>query len=144
MEDYQSAFLQRHSDTKVLLSSSRKMAAMHFGGITIECLLKSMILASLPKKASREWKTDSNQPGHTITNPGHSFQDALKRLNRLNSRIDKFPEVRTWIDAVENPGNQHFIGIRYSGHEPDDADYKQWLLAYRSLSGWLQKQATQL
>ena len=76
MEDYQSVFLQRHKDTEILCSSNRKVAAMHFGGVTIECLLKSMILASLPKSAKREWKTDSNNHGHTITNPGHSFQDA--------------------------------------------------------------------
>ena len=44
MEDYQSAFLQRHQDTEILHQSKRKIAAMHFGGITIECLLKSMIL----------------------------------------------------------------------------------------------------
>lgn len=102
-----------------------------------------MILASLPKSANQEWKTESNNPGHTITNPGHSFQDALKRHNRLNSRIQKFPEVMKWLVAVENP-KQHFIDMRYSGSEPDDADYKQWLSAYRSLRGWLQKQATQL
>jgi hypothetical protein len=143
MEDYQAAFLQRHTDTETLHSSERKVAAMHLGGITIECLLKSMILASLPRNASREWKTDANNPGHTITNPGHSFQDALKRHNRLNSRIDKFPEVKKWMDVVESP-SQHFIDMRYSGNEPDDADYKQWLSAYQRLRGWLLKQSTQL
>jgi hypothetical protein len=143
MEDYQAAFLERHKDTEILCSSTRKVAAMHFGGCTVECLFKSMILASLPRGANREWKTDSNNPGHTITNPGHSFQDALRRHNRLNSRIDKFPVVKKWIDIVENP-NQHFIDMRYCSNEPDDADYKQWLSAYQSLRSWLQKQATQL
>ena len=84
MEDYESAFLQRYQDTEILCYSARKVAAMHFGGVTIECLLKSMIFASLHKSAKREWKTDSNNPGHTITNPGHSFQDALKRHNKLH------------------------------------------------------------
>lgn len=144
MEDYQAAFLQRHKDTETLCSPpARKVAAMHFGGITIECLLKSMIFASLPRNAKREWKTDSNNPGHTITNPGHSFQDALKRHNKLYDRVQKFPQVMKWLVTVENP-NQHFIDIRYSGSEPDDAEYKQWLSAYTSLMGWLQKQATKL
>ncbi len=143
MEDYQSAFLQRYKDTEILSSSARKVAAMHFGGITIECLLKSIILASLPKGAQREWKTDSNNPGHTITNPGHNLYDALKRHNRLHTRVQKFPQVMKWLAIVETP-NQHFIDMRYYGSESDDRDYDEWLFSYKSLIGWLQKQATQL
>lgn len=144
MEDYQAAFIERHFDTEALDQSQRKVAAMHFGGVTIECLLKSMIFASLPKGAAQEWMTDSNKPGHTITNPGHSYIEALKRHNRLRSKIDNFSEVRKWLDEVENPTSQHFINMRYSGIEPDDESYKRWLNAYQSLKGWLQKQATQL
>ncbi len=144
MEDYNAAFIQRHLDTNVLCQSNRKVAAMHFGGVTIECLLKAMILATLPKKAIKEWKTDSNHPEHTITNPGHSYIEALKRHNKLKSRIDKFPEVIKWLTEVENPASQHFIDIRYSGLEPDDENYKKWLNAYNSIRSWLQKQATQL
>jgi hypothetical protein len=140
MEDYQSAFLQRHRDTEILDRSNRKIAAMHFGGITIECLLKSMILASV---SSQEWKTDSNNPGHTITNPGHSLRAALKSNNRLYSRVQNCPEVIKWINIVENP-SQNFITMRYSSSEPNDDEYKQWLSAYTRLEKWLQKQATQL
>ena len=140
MEDYQSAFFQRHQDTEILDRSNRKIAAMHFGGITIECLLKSMILASV---SSQEWKTDSNNPGHTITNPGHSFTAALRSHNRLYSRVQKFPEVIKWINIVETP-SQNFITMRYSSSEPNNDEYKQWLSAYTSLKQWLHKQATQL
>lgn len=140
MEDYQSAFLQRHQDTEILCESNRKIAAMHFGGITIECLLKSMILASVSNK---EWKTKSNNPGHTITNPGHSFTAALTRNNCLYSRVQNYPDVRKWINIVENP-SQNFIDMRYSSSEPNDDKYKEWLSAYQSLKRWLQKQATQL
>jgi hypothetical protein len=140
MEDYQSAFLQRHQDTEILDRSNRKIAAMHFGGITIECLLKSMILASV---SSQEWKTDSNNPGHTITNPGHSLRAALKSNNRLYSRVQNCPEVIKWINIVENP-SQNFITMRYSSSEPNNDEYKQWLSAYTSLKQWLHKQATQL
>lgn len=143
MEDYQSAFMQRHSDTETLHNCQRKIAAMHFGGITIECLLKSMIMASLPRGASHEWKTDSNSPGHTITNPGHSYTEALNRHNRLKSRIDKFPEVRKWLEQVETPG-QHFIDMRYCCSEPNHTSYKNWLDKYQRLLQWLQKQATSL
>ena len=144
MEDYQSAFIERHIDTQTLDQSRRKVAAMHFGGVTIECLLKYMIFASLPRGATQEWMTESYDPGHSFTNPGHSYIEALKRHNRLRSRIDKFREVQKWLDEVENPNGQHFIDMRYSGSEPDDPNYKRWLYAYQSLKGWLHKQATQL
>ncbi|RPH90367.1 MAG: hypothetical protein EHM73_06520 [Chroococcales cyanobacterium metabat2.561] len=144
MEDYQSAFLQRHQDTEILCESNRKIAAMHFGGITIECLLKSMILASV---SSQEWKTKSNNPGHTITNPGHSLTAALTRNNCLYSRVQNYPDVIKWINIVEKPvenPSQNFIDMRYSSSEPNDDKYKEWLSAYQSLKRWLQKQATQL
>lgn len=143
MEDYQNTFSERHTDTAALCNSDRRIAAMHFGGITIECLLKAMIIASLPKGVFKEWKTDSFDPGHTITNPGHSYGEALRRHNRLNSRIQKFPGVMKWLQDIEHP-SQHFIDMRYSCDEPDDASYKQWLDSYQRLRGWLQKQATQL
>jgi hypothetical protein len=139
MENAQSAFIKRHIDTETLCQSGRKIAAIHFGGISIECLLKAMILANLPKGAAREWKTDSYNPGHTLTNPGHSYVEALKRHNRLNSRVQKFPEVMKWIQDIEHP-NQHFIDMRYSDNELDDANYKRWLDSYQRLKGWLQKQ----
>jgi hypothetical protein len=142
MEDYQTAFAERHTDTETLCKSGRKIAAMHFGGVTVECLLKAMIFASLPKGASREWKTDLLDPGHTLTNPGHSYVEALKRHNRLNSRIQRFPAVMQWLHEVEHP-SQHFINMRYSGIDPDDESYKRWLDSYQRLKQWLQKQATQ-
>ena len=144
MEDYQSAFIDRHLDTETLCQSRRKVAAMHFGGVTIECLLKAMIFASLPRGATQEWMTDSYDPGHTFTNPGHSYEEALKRHNRLKSRVENFPQARKWLDEVEKPIGQHFIHMRYSGIEPDDPNYKRWLYAYQSLNGWLQKQITTL
>ncbi|OZH55027.1 hypothetical protein AFK68_02365 [Hydrocoleum sp. CS-953] len=142
MEDYQAAFLECYSDTEILDKSGIKIAAMHFGGVTIECLLKAMIFATLPKSATKEWKTDNNNPGHTFTNPGHSYTEALKRHNKLKSRIDKLPQVRKWLDEIENPIGQHFIDIRYSSIEVNNENYKSWFNTYQKLRKWLQKQAT--
>jgi hypothetical protein len=143
MEDYHAAFVQRHQDQIVLDKNNRRIASMHLGGIVIECLLKRMIMASLPRNASQEWKTDSNNPGHTIKNPGHDLQSALKCHNRLYSRVKKFPQVIQWINIVEQLPQGHFIDLRYDGSEANQKDYDDWLLAYKSLIGWLNKQATQ-
>ncbi|NEP07462.1 MAG: hypothetical protein F6K34_23300, partial [Okeania sp. SIO4D6] len=131
MEDYQAAFLERYSDTEILDKSGIKIGAMHFGGVTIECLLKAMIFATLPNSATREWKTDNNNPGHTFTNPGHSYTEALKRHNKLKSRIDKFPQVRKWLDEIENPMCQHFIDIRYFAIEANNVNYKNCFNTYQ-------------
>jgi hypothetical protein len=143
MEDYQAAFLERYQDTEILKTSNRKVAAMHLGGVTTECLLKAMIFASLPKNAEREWKTSSNSPNHMITNPGHSLHNALQRYSKLSSRVDKLPYIKEWIRIVENP-SQHFIDMRYQGDDPKDQEYKKWLSAYESLIRWLQKQVSEM
>ena len=142
MEDYQAAFLERYSDTKKLHESGRKIAAMHFGGITIECLLKAMIFATLPNSATKEWKTYENNPGHTFTNPGHSYSEALKRHNKLRYKIAQRPYVKEWLDQVEKPIGQNFIDIRYCAIEADNINYESWFKTYTKLIGWLQKQST--
>lgn len=143
MENYQDAFLHRLIDTETLHNSGRKIAAIHFGGITIECFLKAILLSSIPVGAKPEWKTDSYNPGHTISNPGHSFIRALQRNNKLYSRAQNSRHVMKLLEEVENPG-QHFIDMRYSCDEPADADYKQWFENYSRLLAWIQRQSSQL
>jgi hypothetical protein len=141
MEDYYTAFLQRAKDVTILDKNQRRIAAIHLGGVAIECLLKHLIFTSLPDDARKEWKTNTNDPGHTITNPGHDYMDALNRLNRLQSRIiQKYPFVLAWLNAVERPEG-HFIDMRYSGNEPSNEKYKRWVRSYRSLVDWLEKEA---
>lgn len=141
MEDYQAAFLQRSTDVSTLDTNGRQIAAMHIGGITIECLLKYMLTVSSPTGPIKEWKTELNNPGHSITNPGHSYKSALMQNRRLRDRIQRFPEVRQWLEDVENPG-RHFIDMRYQGKEPDAIDYQKWHKSYKRLMRWLQNQGT--
>jgi hypothetical protein len=145
VEDFQTAFVERRKDVDALDEAKRRRAAMHFGGVTIECLLKYIICTSLPRNAKGEWewKTDSNNPGHTVYNPGHNYEAALRCYNRLRFRVQQFPQVVKWLSDVENMGC-HFIDMRYLGDEPDENKYKQWKDSYQRLLIWLQKQATQL
>ncbi|MFN7714361.1 MAG: hypothetical protein ACK5QS_02620 [Pseudanabaenaceae cyanobacterium] len=142
-ENFQGAFLERYKDTETLCQSDRKVAAMHFGGVTVECLLKAIILDKLPPNTDRVWKNNSNSPGHTTTNPGHKLHEAVKRNPHLFQRVQQFPEVIRWINAVENP-SQHFIDMRYSDKQIADTDYKSWYSDYKSLIRWLQIQATRI
>jgi hypothetical protein len=131
MEDYQAAFIERHIDTKTLDQYGRKVAAMHFGGVTIECQLKAIICNTIPGGASQNLKT-------------HSYTALLTKHPKLESRARATHKVREWLDEVENPTSQPFIDMRYCGIEPNDASYKHWLYAFDQLTKWLHKQATQL
>jgi hypothetical protein len=142
MEDFQAAFFQRHQDVEVLHDKQRLIASMHMGGIAVECLLKAMLCATLPRNASgeREWNTGSNNPGHTVYNPGHSYIRALRSHNRLYNRVMSGNQhILQWLERIENP-ECHFIDMRYIGKEPDDVRYRSWYDAYRRLIGWLQTQ----
>jgi hypothetical protein len=130
MEDYQAAFIQRHIDTETL-DSRRKVAAMHFGGVTIECLIKAIICNTLPGVTGQNLMT-------------HSYTELLKQHNKLKYRIDNFPQGRIWLHQVENPMGQHFIDMRYCGLEPDELNYRKWLYAYKRIKNWLLEQATKL
>ncbi len=141
MEDYEGAFLQRVDDVTVLDENKRRIAAIHFGGVAVECLLKHILFTSLPDDVKKEWKTQDYDPGHTLTNPGHNYQEALNRHNRLRSRLQQAPHVLAWLNDVEYPDG-HFIDMRYSGNEPNDEKYRQWVKSYRSLINWLLIYAT--
>jgi hypothetical protein len=149
MEDFQAAFVEHHIDVQALDATSRRTAAMHLGGVAVECLLKVIICASLATNShgEKEWKTEANDPGHTVYNPGHSYEAALRTYNKLKTRVDNFPQVRKWLSEVEHP-ECHFIDMRYLGKETreDEAQerYKHWKETYTRLVYWLQRQATQL
>jgi len=143
MEDYHMAFLQRVVDVEKLHEAGRCTGAMHFGGVAIECYLKYLIFTSLPEEAKWEWKTGENDPGHTITNPGHSYQNALRCYNKLWSLVQRAPLVLKWLNEIENPEG-HFIDLRYLGKQPDDAKYKQWRKSYQGLLGWLRANSSKL
>lgn len=142
-EDYSAVFLQRFKDVEVLHQHKRYRAAMHLGGITIECLLKALIWASLPTDASGKkfWKTETNAPGHAIENPEHNYTraiNAIQQCNRgLHNHIRRFPKVLEWLREIEQP-DIHFIAMRYEAYEPDAQLYQNWYSSYKRFIGWLQ------
>ena len=149
MEDFQAAFQERHADVEALHATQRRTAAMHFGGVAVECLLKAIVGASLPtnSRGEREWKTETNDPSHTISRPSHKFDEILRVSHKLRSHAKKDPRVYKWLNDVEHP-KCHFIDMRYLGKEIDTIDsgeqYKRWRKSYTSLVSWLEKQETQL
>jgi hypothetical protein len=58
MEDYHTAFLQRATDVTVLDKNGRRIAAIHFGGVAIECLLKHIIITETGYQAMKNEKVE--------------------------------------------------------------------------------------
>jgi hypothetical protein len=92
MEDYQTAFLRCVIDVDVLDSTGRRIAAMYFGGVAIECLLKYMIFSTLPADAKKEWKTETNDPGH-------NYNAALGCLNPTGCAT-RCPSHPIWLLTI--------------------------------------------
>ena len=145
MEDYQAAFYERRFDVEALCTRHRYLAAMHFGGVVVECLLKMKILAALPS-SQKKWATEDSNPGHGIKNPGHSYETALGHLNRLRSYLyqNKNIHLRKKLERVEFPGifyidenltqkEGSFISIRYFGAELEPETFKNWYEAYSTI-----------
>jgi hypothetical protein len=148
MEDFQAAYKERHADVEALHAARRRTAAMHFGGVAVECLLKAIAWVSLPKNSQgeREWKTKTNDPGHTISRPSHNLEEILHISHKLRDRAKGDPRVYIWLNNVERP-ECHFIDMRYLGRETNTSDseqrYKRWRKSYTSLVSWLEQQGTQ-
>jgi len=140
MEDFSSAYLKRAIDTNVLIESQRRCAAQHFGGFTIECFLKSLIVEI---NSIDDCISNTNGVQHGIKNPGHELFTALKYIPELRHRLHQFPHMISYLNLIQQPSD-HYISIRYNGAEVSQEQFNKWLEAYKSLLGWLIKQSTQL
>lgn len=140
LEDYGSVFIDRQIDTKCLHDKKRKIAAVHMGGITIECLLKNIVMQY---HNINNWKTELNDEEHTIYNPGHNLIQAIKKIPRLFQRVQSNPAILKMFDTVQSPVTD-YISMRYVGDEMEERKYQEWYDCYIKLVQWLIKQSTNL
>lgn len=137
MEDYKSAFIHRCIDTKEMYRKRRTIAAMHMGGITLECLLKDALVKF---HGISEWKTSSKVSGNLIRNPGHKLNLAITDIPNLELRVNSNPVTMKLFNDVQQPIGFEFIDLRYSGSEPDNEAFDEWYNSYMTLLQWLIKQ----
>jgi hypothetical protein len=158
MEDFRHAYQERLQDKTLLESADRRTAAMHLGGVTIECLLKAMRVEidhisdwHIPGEKCPTCKA-AVRPGHLqhhgIENPGHHLFIAIQRWPRLMQRITKMDRAQRdsfirWIRLLETP-TCHYIDLRYTCDSPSDAEFQQWQEAFKRTHAWLQAQDNNL
>jgi len=137
MEDYFSAFKERASDTHELRKASRYVGCIHNGGITIECLLKAIIVKQTGISA---WTHRSNTSAGGIHNPEHDLIRAISLVPVLRGRLSATPEMEDNIKIIQRPLVK-YIFMRYENNSrlPNNR-YTEWLTAYDKVLTWLHTQ----
>lgn len=142
VEDYFGAFQARALDTDILYQAGRSVGTVHFGGIAIECLIKSIIII---RHGIEEWHTEYNNQLHGIKNPGHDLIQAFRLIPELRCRLKESPQLVSCLNILLNPiGNGNYINERYNGQDIPEERLKEWYNAYLSLRRWLLKNRTKL
>lgn len=130
MENYEEAAESRLKDWEILNEEGRKAGTIHFGGIYIECLLKSMICGehNVEDGVKRNcWKVD----GSDINRPSHSLT-AQPYLNLLQDLYDDMPaDVENSLEYITYPENISYIDYRYiSERTVTDEVYQRWIESF--------------
>ncbi len=126
MENYEGAAEARLQDWEALSSGRRKVGAVHFGGIYIECLLKSIICSEhgVLDGAPGRWVVD----GSVVARPRHVLTAPCYR-NLLTDLYDDMPgDVMDALEYLSSPGSTDYIDYRYIPESGiTDAVYEEWL-----------------
>lgn len=134
MDNYPLAFISRCLDTKRLYSQERKIAAMHLGGITIECFLKKTCFVY---HGITDWGQVSVRTRSIINNPKHRIFNLIRIISSLHTRANASPQIMDAIRKVQEPCGMDYILWRYQGLEPSQAHFDDWYNSYHMLLKWL-------
>lgn len=137
MEDYLSAFKERALDTHKLKMANRYIGCIHNGGITIECLLKAIIIK---QTGITTWKSKYDRTPGGTRNPEHDLITAISLVPLLRRRLSATPGMEDNIKLIQRPFVK-YIFMRYenNGKLPVNR-YNEWLVAYNKVLLWLYAQ----
>jgi len=138
MDDFVTAFFSRWADTRCLWKNGRKIASMHLGGLTIECLLKRICFSY---HGITGWNQTSNITRRIIKNPRHRISNIIAITGSLQMRANADPQIMDAIKKVQEPCGRDYIIWRYQGIEPNQNDFDDWYKAYKLLLRWIINQS---
>jgi hypothetical protein len=146
MEDYAGACTERYRDVEALLQSNpmRSTAAVHLGGIAVECQIKALVLryhriCVWNEKGERAQDAFFKKP---IARPGHNLVAAVKQMTRLYEKAKADPLFLKHLDGVMHPVGSRdadFIGVRYSATALESNALQPWQKSLDYVRGWLKK-----
>ena len=144
MEDFTGACLERKKDTEALLKlKEHSIAALHLGGIAIECRLKSLLIlyhriSEWDEKSGRRSDSMYNQQ---IQNPGHSLITALRHMPRLYQLAKSDRQLLQHLHCIIYPfgtTSVDYISLRYICQSSQD-QHDEWKKSFEYVFGWLRK-----
>lgn len=128
----------------LLHENERKIAAMHIGGIMIECRLKSFLLLyhRIGKFGERSKRRRDRNFNSEIPNPKHALTGALRKMSDLWTRAKRDPRFILSLDSIGQPlesAQVDYISLRYQQELPSVAAYTKWYKSWRYVDGWLRR-----
>ena len=146
MEDYAGASDERFADVDALLASApkRSTAAVHIGGVAVECRIKSIVLRY---HRILRWSEQGARPSDgfwrkPVPRPGHSLISAVRIMSKIYERAKADPLFLTHLDRLMHPiGSQDidFIDMRYAATGVDSRALDEWEKSLEYVRGWLRK-----
>ncbi len=146
MEDYSSACIARYLDVDALIASEppRSTAAVHIGGIAVECQIKAQILVyhRISKWTQLGQRPKESYYGRPVDRPGHHLLSAVKVMGRVYERARADPLFIKHLDRLMHPvgsRNADFIDLRYAGSDIAQNSLDDWRQSLKYVDGWLRK-----
>jgi hypothetical protein len=146
MEDYAGACAARYQDVEALLGCQprRSTAAVHFGGIAVECHVKALVLRY---HEISEWNQLGRRSGENyyrkpVERPGHHLPSSIKMMARLYEKARADRLFLEHLDQLQHPVGSRdadFIDLRYSGSDVAAGTMDAWQASLKYVSGWLKK-----
>jgi hypothetical protein len=146
MENYETASAARRIDADLLLAGQtpRAIAAVHLGGVAVECKLKALVAKY---HNISEWDEDSRRPkdprsGQSIPRPGHGLLAAIRLMDTLYRKAKTDPRFLNHLSRVMHPAGAtslDFIDLRYVGSDLDANALNDWRESFRYVLSWLAK-----
>ena len=146
MEDYSGASSARYLDVEALLSfkPSRLTAAVHMGGVAVECQIKAQILRY---HGIDSWSEDGKRTrdayyGRTLDRPGHHLLSAVKLMTRIYEKAKSDPLFIKHLDKLMHPVGSRdadFIDLRYVANDISNDTLEDWRKSLKYVNSWLIK-----
>ncbi|MEA5420661.1 hypothetical protein VB712_15615 [Spirulina sp. CCNP1310] len=144
MEDFAVVCLERKKDAEVLLKlKDHNIAALHLGGISIECRLKALLtvyhqISEWNQKSRREKDSMFDQQ---IKNPEHGLITALRHMPHLYQLAKSNRQFLEHLSRISHPlgaSNVDYIGLRYIA-QASSVQRDEWKKSFDYVHGWLEK-----
>ncbi|WP_120750171.1 hypothetical protein [Paenibacillus ginsengarvi] len=142
IEKFDRAYHERSIDLSQI-KQMRRIAAMHLGGVIIECLIKSIIVKYYginQRNRITEWIATRNIPRsgrNIIQNPSHRLFQGIQLITPLFNRVDT--NIIAFLNVLQRPNGIEYIDLRYHSGNITNQQYEDWLKAYTAIRAWLIK-----